>query len=67
MSNLVDYAKVKKNTGIEVVDAGNCIICGKPLKLAVFPGSGEPCESIFFCKECGQILKHDQKRPESEK
>lgn len=50
---------------IEVVNAGNCIICGKPIKLAV-PIGYSKLSNICFCKKCGPKLKYDRKRPESE-
>lgn len=50
---------------IEVVNAGKCMICGKPIKLAV-PKGYSKLPNIFFCKECESKLKYDRKRPESE-
>lgn len=50
---------------IKVVDAGNCMICGKPIKLAV-PIRHSKLPTIYFCKECQPELKYDLKRPESE-
>jgi hypothetical protein len=50
---------------IEVVNAGNCMICGKPIKLEV-PEDSNKLPNIFFCKECEPKLEYDLKRPESE-
>lgn len=50
---------------IKVVNAGKCMICGKPIKLAV-PISHDKWPNIFFCKKCEPELKYDRKRTESE-
>lgn len=36
---------------IKVVNAGKCIICGKPIKLVV-PIDYDKLSSIAFCKKC---------------
>ena len=40
---------------IKVVNAGNCMICGKPIKLVV-PEDSDKFPNIFFCKELEPIL-----------
>lgn len=50
---------------IKVVNAGKCMICGKPIKLAV-PIDYNKLPNVFFCRKCEPELKYDQKRPESE-
>ncbi len=49
---------------IKVVNAGNCMICGKPIKLAV-PIDHDKLPNVFFCRKCEPELKYDGKRPES--
>ena len=56
---------MRKPIEIEVVNAGNCMICSKPIKLAVTRGYSK-LPNIFFCRECESKLEHDGKRPESE-
>jgi len=60
-----DIEKGKEGLKIEVVNAGNCMICGKPIKLAV-PIDYNKLPDIFFCRKCGPELKYDLKRPERE-
>lgn len=43
---------------IKVINAGNCMICGNPIKLAVPRGYSE-FPNIFFCRECEQKLDED--------
>lgn len=50
---------------IKVVNAGNCMICGKPIKLAV-PRGHNKLPNIFFCKECEPKLEYDLKRRNNE-
>lgn len=50
---------------IKVVTAGNCMICGKPIKLAV-PIGYDKFPNVFFCKKCEPEIEYDKKRPESE-
>ena len=50
---------------IKVVNAGKCIICGKPIKLAV-PIYHDEMPNILFCRKCEPELSYDLKRPESE-
>lgn len=51
---------------IEVVNAGKCIICGKPIKVAV-PIYYDKLPNICFCKKCEPELEYNLKRPEREK
>jgi len=44
---------------IKVVNAGKCMMCGKPIKLVVHRGYRK-LPNILFCEEC------DQKRQEQE-
>ena len=41
----------------EIVNAGNCMICGKPIKIVPVRGN---CRftNIFFCSECKKELKN---------
>lgn len=49
---------------IKVVNAGKCMICGKPIKIVVHRGYGK-LPNICFCRECEPELKHDRKRLKS--
>lgn len=43
---------------IKVVNAGNCMICGKPIKLSI-PRDYSKLPNVFFCRECEQELDKD--------
>lgn len=46
---------------IKVVNAGNCILCGKPIKLSDSKENNE-LPNIFFCPKCNeQIVKESKK------
>lgn len=38
---------------IKVVNAGNCMMCGKPIEV----DESEAFPNIFFCKECSENVK----------
>lgn len=42
----------------EVINAGNCMLCGKPIKLndGDFP-------DVFFCKRCNTQMSKEHQRP----
>ncbi len=45
---------------IKVVNAGKCMICGKPIKLVIPRGyDNSKLPNIFFCRECEQELDED--------
>ena len=50
---------MRKNLNIKVINAGKCMMCGKPIKL-VAPGGYSKLPNILFCEEC------DKKRQEQE-
>lgn len=50
---------------LEVVNAGNCMICGRPLALTPARGSGK-LQNIFFCKDCFKIVMKEDIKIESE-
>ena len=50
---------------IKVVNAGKCIICGKPIKLVV-PRGYSKLPNVFFCRGCEPENEYDLKRPECE-
>lgn len=50
---------------IEVVNAGNCMACGKPIKLVV-PIGYNKLLNVFFCRECESKLEYEQKKAETE-
>lgn len=50
---------------IKVVNAGKCMICGRPIKLVV-PIDSSKLPTICLCRKCKPELEYDQKRPESE-
>lgn len=53
-----------KTIEIKVVNAGKCMICGKPIKIVVHRDYGK-LPNICFCRECEPELKHDRKRLKS--
>lgn len=44
---------------IKVVNAGSCMICGKPIKLVV-PRGHNKLLNVCLCRECGQVLKYEK-------
>ena len=42
---------------VKVVNAGNCIICGKPIKLVV-PKDRDKISNVCFCRKCEPELKY---------
>ena len=45
---------------IDIVNAGNCMICGKPIEIVPVRGS---CKfpNIFFCSECEKEVMNARK------
>ena len=37
---------------LEVINAGNCMVCGKPIILPIKRGGSYKLPDIFFCKTC---------------
>ena len=51
---------------IKVINAGNCMICGKPINPVVSRDNGK-LPDIFFCPRCAkQIVKKGKPQIESE-
>ena len=51
---------------IEVINAGNCMICGREIKI-VTKGGNNKFPNIFFCPRCEKWrLKKDKTQAESE-
>ena len=52
----------------KVINAGKCMLCGKPIKFIPRRGSAKTdLPNIFFCWKCElKLVEYDQKRPESE-
>ena len=47
---------------IKIVNAGNCIICGKPIKLVVPITTVNFAKNICFCRKCEPELECGRKR-----
>ncbi len=50
---------------IKVITAGNCIMCGEPIKLVVSRGN-DKMPDIFFCPKCNERIVKERKSQESE-
>lgn len=42
-----------------VVVPGNCVFCGKPIKMRPARGGNNKSSSIFFCSECQKKIKEE--------
>jgi len=42
---------------IKVINAGNCMICGREIKIVARKDNKFP--NVFFCRECEQKLEED--------
>lgn len=48
----------EKGLKIEVVTAGNCMMCGKEIKVKVLKGTNiNEIPNIFFCEECQEKIQ----------
>ena len=43
---------------LKVINAGNCMICGKPIELV--DTDSEKLPDIFFCSECAKKIKKER-------
>lgn len=43
---------MKRNTEFKVINAGNCMMCHKPIKYYVSARGSCEFPNVFFCKEC---------------
>lgn len=51
---------------IKVINAGNCILCGREIKITVRRGNNK-FPDIFFCPECEQKVKKAESQESEEK
>ena len=52
---------------INVVNAGNCIICGKPIEIVPVPViRNYRFSDIFFCPECEKKASNERREKEDE-
>ena len=45
---------------IDIVNAGNCMICGKPIKIVPVRGNSK-FTNVFFCRECEKEVMNARK------
>ena len=50
---------------IKVIKAGNCIICGREIKIGVRRGNNKTL-NIFFCQRCVHRVSKEKYKAESE-
>lgn len=50
---------------IKVINAGNCIICGREIKIVARRGNGKT-PNIFFCQSCVHRVSKEKYKAESE-
>lgn len=49
---------------IKVINAGNCMICGREIKIVIRRG-GNKFPNIFFCPRCERRVYKEKKKAES--
>ena len=50
---------------IKVINAGNCMICGREIKIVTTRGSNK-FPNIFFCPRCERRANKEKKKSKSE-
>ena len=43
---------------LKIITAGNCMMCGKEIKVPIVRGSAK-FPNIFFCKECDEKINKE--------
>lgn len=50
---------------IKVINVGNCMLCGREIKIAVSRGNNK-FPNIFFCSECERRVKKEKSQESEE-